>query len=109
MRDYIHVVDLARGHVAALKKLEEYCGLFVCNLGTGVGCSVLDVLHAYEKACGRTLPYVIDPRRPGDVAECYGDPTKAWEEMGWKAQYGIEEMCASSWKWQSANPDGYRS
>ena len=108
VRDYIHVVDLARGHVAALKKLEENCGLFVCNLGTGVGCSVLDVLHAYEKACGRTLPYVIDPRRPGDVAECYGDPTKAWEEMGWKAQYGIDEMCASSWKWQSMNPNGYQ-
>ena len=108
VRDYIHVVDLARGHVAALKKLEENCGLFVCNLGTGIGYSVLDVLHAYEKACGRTLPYVIDPRRPGDVAECYGDPTKAWEEMGWKAQYGIDEMCASSWKWQSMNPNGYQ-
>ena len=108
VRDYIHVVDLARGHVAALRKLEENCGLFVCNLGTGIGYSVLDVLHAYEKACGRTLPYVIDPRRPGDVAECYGDPTKAWEEMGWKAQYGIDEMCASSWKWQSMNPNGYQ-
>ncbi len=107
MRDYIHVVDLARGHVAALKKLAENCGLFVCNLGTGKGYSVLDVLHAYEKACGKTLPYVIDPRRPGDIAECYADPTKAWEELGWQAQYGIEEMCASSWKWQSANPDGY--
>ena len=108
VRDYIHVVDLARGHVAALKKLEENCGLFVCNLGTGIGYSVLDVLHAYEKACGRTLPYVIDPRRPGDVAECYGAPSKAWEEMGWKAQYGIDEMCASSWKWQSMNPNGYQ-
>ena len=108
VRDYIHVVDLARGHVAALRKLEENCGLFVCNLGTGIGYSVLDVLHAYEKACGRTLPYVIDPRRPGDVAECYGDPTKAWKEMGWKAQYGIDEMCASSWKWQSMNPNGYQ-
>ncbi|HIT31596.1 MAG TPA: UDP-glucose 4-epimerase GalE [Candidatus Enterenecus stercoripullorum] len=107
VRDYIHVVDLARGHVAALKKLAENCGLFVCNLGTGKGYSVLDVLHAYEKACGKTLPYVIDPRRPGDIAECYADPTKAWEELGWQAQYGIEEMCASSWKWQSANPDGY--
>ncbi len=109
VRDYIHVVDLARGHVAALKKLEENCGLFVCNLGTGKGYSVLDVLHAYEKACGKTLPYVIDPRRPGDIAECYADPTKAREELGWEAKYGIEEMCASSWKWQSANPDGYRS
>ena len=109
VRDYIHVVDLARGHVAALKKLDQNCGLFVCNLGTGKGYSVLDVLHAYEKACGKTLPYVIDPRRPGDIAECYADPTKAREELGWVAQYGIEEMCASSWKWQSANPDGYRS
>ena len=109
VRDYIHVVDLARGHVAALKKLDQNCGLFVCNLGTGKGYSVLDVLHAYEKACGKTLPYVVDPRRPGDIAECYADPTKAREELGWVAQYGIEEMCASSWKWQSANPDGYRS
>ena len=109
VRDYIHVVDLARGHVAALRKLEEKCGLFVCNLGTGKGYSVLEVLHAYEKACGKTLPYVIDPRRPGDIAACYADPTKAREELGWQAQYGIEEMCASSWKWQSANPNGYRS
>ncbi len=107
VRDYIHVVDLARGHVAALKKLEEKCGLFVCNLGTGKGYSVLDVLHAYEKACGKELPYQIDPRRPGDIAECYADPAKARDEMGWEAQYGIEEMCASSWKWQSTNPDGY--
>ncbi len=107
VRDYIHVVDLARGHVAALKKLEEKCGLFVCNLGTGKGYSVLDVLHAYEKACGKTLPYQVDSRRPGDIAECYADPAKARDEMGWEAQYGIEEMCASSWKWQSTNPDGY--
>jgi len=109
VRDYIHVVDLARGHVAALKKLEEKCGLFVCNLGTGKGYSVLDVVHAYEKACGKTLPYVVDPRRPGDIAECYADPAKARDELGWQAQYGIEEMCASSWKWQSMNPNGYKS
>ncbi len=109
VRDYIHVVDLARGHVAALKKLARNCGLFTCNLGTGKGYSVLDVLHAYEKACGKTLPYVIDPRRPGDIAECYADPTKAREELGWEAKYGIEEMCASSWKWQSANPNGYNA
>lgn len=107
VRDYIHVVDLARGHVSALKKLEERCGLFVCNLGTGKGYSVLEVLRAYEKACGKTLPYVVDPRRPGDIAECYADPERAEREMGWKARYGIEEMCASSWKWQSMNPDGY--
>ena len=109
VRDYIHVVDLAQGHVAALKKLESKCGLFICNLGTGVGYSVLDVLHAYEKACGKALPYVVDPRRPGDIAECYADPQKAFDEMGWKAQRGIEDMCASSWKWQSNNPNGYHS
>ena len=108
VRDYIHVVDLARGHVAALKKLDTGCGLFVCNLGTGKGYSVLDVLHAYEKACGRTLPYAIDPRRPGDIAQCYADPAKARDELGWEAQYGIDEMCASSWKWQSMNPNGYK-
>ena len=108
VRDYIHVVDLAKGHVAALKKLETKCGLFIVNLGTGNGYSVLDVLHAYEKACGKTLPYVVDPRRAGDIAECYAEPKKALEEMGWKAELGIEEMCASSWKWQSMNPNGYR-
>ena len=108
VRDYIHVVDLARGHVAALKKLSTNCGLFICNLGTGHGYSVLDVIEAYSKACGKELPYVIDPRRPGDIAECYADPTKAREELGWEAQYGIEEMCASSYKWQSMNPNGYK-
>ena len=108
VRDYNHVVDLARGHVSALKKLESKCGLFVVNLGTGKGYSVLEVLHAYEKACGKTLPYVIDPRRPGDVASCYADPKKALEEMGWQATLSIDEMCASSWKWQSKNPNGYR-
>ena len=108
VRDYIHVVDLARGHVAALRKLDTGCGLFVCNLGTGNGYSVLDVLHAYENACGKTLPYVIDPRRSGDIATCYSDPDKARRELGWTAQYGIEDMCASSWKWQSTNPNGYR-
>ncbi len=108
VRDYIHVVDLALGHVAALKKLSQNCGLFVCNLGTGNGYSVLDVLHAYEKACGKTLPYAIKPRRPGDIAKCFADPAKAREELGWEARYGIEEMCASSYKWQSANPNGYK-
>ena len=108
VRDYIHVVDLAAGHVAALKKLATNCGLFVCNLGTGNGYSVLDVLHAYEKACGKTLPYAIRPRRPGDIAVCYADPQKAREELGWEAKYGIEEMCASSYKWQSMNPNGYK-
>ena len=108
VRDYIHVVDLAKGHVAAIKKLEQKPGLFICNLGTGKGYSVLDVIKAYEKACGKTLPYVIDPRRPGDIATVYADPAKAKNELGWQAQYGIEEMCADSWKWQSMNPNGYK-
>ena len=108
VRDYIHVVDLAVGHVAALKKLETDCGLFICNLGTGNGYSVMEVLRAYEKACGKTLPYVVDPRRPGDIAVCYADPKKAREELGWEAKLGIDEMCASSWKWQSMNPNGYQ-
>ena len=109
VRDYIHVVDLAKGHVAAIKKLETGCGLFICNLGTGKGYSVLDVIHAFSKACGRELPYVIDPRRPGDIAQCYADPAKAKKELGWEAEYGIEEMCAHSWNWQSHNPDGYKT
>ena len=109
VRDYIHVVDLARGHVAAIKKLEQKPGLFICNLGTGHGYSVLDVINAFSKACGKEIPYVIDPRRPGDIAECWCDPSKAKRELGWEAQYGIEEMCADSWNWQSHNPDGYKT
>ena len=109
VRDYIHVVDLARGHVAAIKKLEQKPGLFICNLGTGHGYSVLDVINAFSKACGKEMPYVIDPRRPGDIAECWCDPSKAKRELGWEAQYGIEEMCAHSWNWQSHNPDGYKT
>ena len=109
VRDYIHVVDLARGHVCAIKKLETNCGLFICNLGTGKGYSVLDVIHAFEKACGKAIPYVIEARRPGDIAECYADPTKAKNELGWVAEYGIEEMCADSWNWQKKNPDGYHT
>ena len=109
VRDYIHVVDLARGHVAAIKKLEQKPGLFICNLGTGHGYSVLDVISAFSKACGKEIPYVIDPRRPGDIAECWCDPSKAKRELGWEAQYGIEEMCAHSWNWQSHNPDGYKT
>lgn len=109
VRDYIHVVDLARGHVAAIKKLEQKPGLFICNLGTGHGYSVLDVINAFSKACGKEIPYVIDPRRPGDIAECWCDPSKAKRELGWEAQYDIEEMCAHSWNWQSHNPDGYKT
>lgn len=107
VRDYIHVVDLAKGHVAAVEKLTS-CGVYTYNLGTGVGYSVLDVIHAFEKACGRELPYVVKPRRPGDIAACYSDPSKAQRELGWKAEYGIDEMCLSSWKWQQKNPHGYK-
>lgn len=108
VRDYIHVVDLAKGHVKAVKKLTDKEGVSIYNLGTGVGYSVLDVLHAYEKACGKILKYEIKPRRDGDVAVCYSDSAKAKKELGWVAEKGIEEMCADSWKWQSMNPDGYR-
>ena len=109
VRDYIHVTDLARGHVKALQKLQESKGVRVYNLGTGKGYSVLDVVHAFEKACGHSIPYEIKPRRAGDIATCYCDPTKAREELGWEAEYGIEEMCEDSWRWQSQNPDGYES
>lgn len=108
VRDYIHVVDLAKGHVAAIRKIEEKeKGVLVYNLGTGKGYSVLDVVHAFEKACGKKLPYAIKPRRPGDIATCYADPAKAEKELGWVAEYGIEEMCADSWRWQTMNPNGY--
>ena len=109
VRDYIHVVDLAIGHVKALKKFKDEPAVSIYNLGTGVGYSVLDVTHAFEKACGKTIKYQIKERRPGDIATCYSDATKAKEELGWEAQYGIEEMCADSWRWQSQNPDGYNT
>ena len=107
VRDYIHVVDLAKGHVAALHRLEDGPGVYTYNLGTGIGYSVLDVLRAFEKACGKTLPYNIVDRRPGDIASCYADPEKAARELGWKAEYGIERMCEDSWRWQKNNPNGY--
>ena len=107
VRDYIHVVDLARGHVKAIEKFRENKGVLIYNLGTGHGYSVLEVVHAFEKACGKKIPYEIKPRREGDIATCYCNPQKAAEELGWKAEYGIEEMCADSWKWQSMNPNGY--
>ena len=106
VRDYIHVVDLAVGHAAAIEHCREP-GVHVYNLGTGVGYSVLDMIHAFEKACGKQLPYEICPRRPGDIAECYADASKAGRDFGWKAQYGIEEMCRDQWNWQSKNPNGY--
>lgn len=108
VRDYIHVVDLANGHVAALKKLEPNSGLSIYNLGTGNGYSVLDVIKNMNKAVGRELPYVVAPRRSGDIAVCYADSSKAKEELGWEAKFGIEEMCEDSWRWQSKNPDGYK-
>lgn len=107
VRDYIHVVDLARGHVKALKKIEDKSGVNVYNLGTGNGYSVLQVVKAFEKACGKTIPYAIKPRRPGDIGTCYADAAKAKAELGWEAQFDIERMCADSWRWQSQNPNGY--
>ena len=107
--DYIHVVDLARGHVKALAMFSRESAVRIYNLGTGHGYSVLDVLHAFERACGHSIPYSVRPRRPGDIAVCYCDPAKAREELGWEAEYGIDEMCADSWRWQSMNPDGYRT
>lgn len=107
IRDYIHVVDLAIGHIKAIEKLTQKPGLVTYNLGTGRGYSVLEVIHNYEKACKKKLPYVIDPRRPGDIAVSYADPSKAERELGWKATRGIEEMCRDSYNWQRKNPNGY--
>jgi len=107
VRDYIHVVDLAAGHVKAIEKLRENPGVEVYTLGTGNGYSVLQVVAAFEKACGHAIAYEIKPRREGDIATCYCDPQKAKEDLGWEAKYGIEEMCEDSWRWQSTNPDGY--
>lgn len=108
VRDYIHVADLAAGHVKAIEKLNSLEGVEVYNLGTGRGYSVLEVLHAYEKVCKKTLPYEIKARRPGDISTCYADSSKAERELGWKARYGIEEMCEDSYRWQSMNPNGYK-
>lgn len=107
VRDYIHVVDLARGHVKALAKFEDEAQVSVYNLGTGHGYSVLEVVKAFEKACGKEIPYEIKPRRAGDIAICYADSAKAKKELGWTAERGIDEMCADTWRWQSSNPDGY--
>ena len=107
VRDYIHVVDLAKGHVNALKAIEENCGVAVYNLGTGRGYSVLEVVHAFEEVSGVKIPYVIEERRPGDIAVCYSDPGKAKRELGWKAELDIYDMCRDSWNWQKKNPEGY--
>ena len=109
VRDYIHVMDLAKGHVSALKKIRENVGLAVYNLGTGVGYSVLDVIHAFEKANGIRIPYEIGERRPGDVDANYSDPSKAWKELGWKTEKTLEDMCRDSWNWQKKNPNGYEA
>ncbi len=107
VRDYIHVLDLAHGHLLAIKKLEKNPGLVTYNLGTGKGYSVLDMVNAFIKATGKDIPYEIVERRPGDIDECYADPALAESEIGFKAKYDLEEMCADSWRWQSSNPNGY--
>ena len=107
VRDYIHVVDLAKGHVAAVKYALEHTGCDVFNLGTGCGYSVLDMVHAFEEANGVKVPYVIAPRRPGDLATCYADPAKSAQVLGWKAEKNLQDMCRDSWNWQSKNPQGY--
>lgn len=109
VRDYIHVVDLANGHVAALDQIKHNAGLKIYNLGTGKGSSVLDVIHAFEKACGHEIPYVIKPRREGDIPACYASSDLAKQELGWQAKYDLDDMCASSWNWQSKNPEGYNT
>ncbi len=107
VRDYIHVVDLARGHVAALDYLAQHAGATTVNLGTGQGYSVLDMVRAFEQASGRAVPYELVDRRPGDIAACYADPGLAASLLGWRAEFGIERMCADAWRWQSGNPEGY--
>ncbi|MDO4553517.1 MAG: UDP-glucose 4-epimerase GalE [Lachnospiraceae bacterium] len=108
VRDYIHVVDLAVGHVRAIEKMKEQKGgVLIYNLGTGIGYSVLDIVKAFEKACGKEIPYEIKPRRAGDIPTCYADPSLAKEELHWEAKRGLDEMCEDSWRWQSSNPDGY--
>jgi UDP-glucose 4-epimerase len=108
VRDYIHVVDLALGHVRAIEKLKTQTGgVLIYNLGTGVGYSVLDIVKAFGKACGKEIPYEIKARRPGDIATCYADASLAKKELGWEAQRGLEEMCEDSWRWQKNNPNGY--
>lgn len=109
VRDYIHVLDLANGHVKALEKLEENPGLVTYNLGTGKGYSVLQLIEAVKSASGVDIPYKITARREGDIATCYADPSKAEKELGWKAKYELDEMCEDSWRWQSNNPNGYRT
>ena len=107
VRDYIHVVDLAKGHISALEKVMKGTGIDAINLGTGVGYSVLDVVKSFEKANDIKIPYKITERRPGDIATCFADPNRALEVLGWKAEKNLEDMCRDSWNWQKNNPDGY--
>jgi UDP-glucose 4-epimerase len=107
VRDYIHVLDLAEGHVAACRYLQNHKGCEIFNLGTGVGYSVLDVVKTFERVNGITIPYEIAPRRPGDIAVCYADPTKARNVLGWTAKKNLDDMCRDSWRWQKGNPEGY--
>lgn len=109
VRDYIHVMDLADGHIAALNKVSQQAGLHIYNLGTGTGTSVLEIITAFEKASGTSIKYEIVARRPGDIAECWSSPDKAFEDLGWKARYSIQDMVNDSWRWQSMNPNGYNS
>lgn len=109
VRDYIHVDDLANGHLKALEKLDQRPGLVTYNLGTGEGYSVLDMVNMFEQASGQKVPYKITPRRSGDVAACYADPKLATEALGWKAAKGLKEMCEDAWRWQSQNPNGYKT
>ncbi|MDE7053151.1 MAG: UDP-glucose 4-epimerase GalE, partial [Lachnospiraceae bacterium] len=106
VRDYIHVADLAEGHIKALEKLSKHPGLVTYNLGTGKGYSVLDIIHNFEKACGKEIPYKITDRRPGDIDMCYADPEKAKKELGWEAKRDIDKMCEDAWRWQSKYPKG---
>ncbi len=107
VRDYIHVVDLAKGHVKAIEGMEKLDGVNIFNLGTGIGYSVLDIIKAFGRACDQEIPYVIDPRRPGDIATCYSDPAKAKEILGWTAGKNLDDMCRDAWNWQKKNPEGY--
>ena len=107
VRDYIHVVDLALGHLKSIEKKTGESGVHIYNLGTGNGYSVLELMHAFEEACGKKIPYQIDERRPGDIAECYANPKKAKDELSWEATREVKEMCEDSWRWQSKHPNGY--
>jgi UDP-glucose 4-epimerase len=108
VRDYIHVMDLAQGHVKAIEKIQTFTKVMTINLGTGQGYSVLEMIKNFEKASGKSIPYAITPRRAGDIATCYADPSYAKEILDWEAVHGVYKMCEDSWKWQNNNPNGYK-